>query len=237
MGEGVAGVNSLPLLSQTWYLHVLHFIACICVYTCVCVCVFAWCVCSCLGLWCMCICVVLCVCVCVCMCVCMCVCVCVCVCTRLQTGDGPHPAIDCKSNVDYVKKWRIFVCTRNVPGYQWTVILGHKASPIACCISYSVPSPIAGSIRIVYTVCHIPSTVGRDYKYVFVCVCVCVCVYYPRFPLYSYSSLFSFPSFFFSLYLIFISFLPWIQTLIFSRYWRSVSFTRFISALLNTIRS
>ena len=27
-----------------------------------------------------------------------------------------------------------------------------------------------------YTLCVIPSAVGRDYKYVCVCMCVCVCV-------------------------------------------------------------
>ena len=112
----------------------------------------------------------------------MCVCVCVCVCVwgggggcnrpqtghesvilHIQTGDvlktGTVPTLrvsanGCKSNVDYVNKWRKFVCTRNVPGYQWTVILIHKASPILHVVHHSVPSPIACSR--LYTLCVIP---------------------------------------------------------------------------------
>ena len=178
---------------------------------------------------------------------------CVCVCTGLwspptgdisvtlyQTGDvlktGRVPtlrvsAIECKSNVEYVHKWQQFVCTRNVPGYQWTVILVHKASPIACCTSVlrprlhvqsTLPKSNSHLSRIIakskvhssplyiilfltphksnflyveaissvptnltyirqswlvhvhvcglYTLCVIPSAVGRDYK----CVCYCV---------------------------------------------------------------
>ena len=48
------------------------------------------------------------------------------------------------------------------------IVLMHKASPIACIVFR--PLLVYG----LYTLCVIPSAVGRDCKYMYVCVCVCV---------------------------------------------------------------
>ena len=130
------------------------------------------------------------------MCVCVCVCVCVgfviasnrgCKCdtlrpgTFLKTGTVPPPwgvsAIDCKSNVEYVHKWRKFVCTRNVP--QLSVNCHTRTQSVPYCMLYMIvfPSPIACSkTDCIHCVSYHPRLGGITST----CMCVCVCTHWQK---------------------------------------------------------
>ena len=118
-------------------------------------------------------------------------CVCVWVCNRIQlgtlyyqTGDVLKPgtvptlrvsAVDCKSNEITLTNDE-YLCAPVMSPVISELSYSYTIRPLLHVVHHSVPSPIACSIRIVYTVCHTVRGWEGLQVCVYVCVCVCDCV-------------------------------------------------------------